>query len=291
MRGVGRTGGAISLVNALATGVGCAVGVGLSVEAEATLDDAQDPGAPRWDLVPECDTPLVRATLRQAIGQFAPGRSLDVRLSVRSEVPRGCGLKSSSAVSTAVLLAVAHAVGRTVSPEALCRVSADVSQRVGVSATGAFEDAMASVTGDLVVADNPGRTVLRREPPDSRWTGVLWVPGGEHPPAPTLLAKFQEHAEEGEEAAALALAGEYLAAMTRNTELVEQLLGYDYRSLRESLQQRGALASGVSGLGPALAALTTTSSIAEVMGGFPSEWGKVLPVPIGPPFPPVGGAP
>lgn len=78
----------------------------------------------------------------------------------------------------------------------------------------------------------------------------------------------------GRAAAAAARAGRWAMAMSLNTELVERVVGYDYRDLRDDLMQHGALMCGVSGMGPALAAFTSPGRAAEVMSRFPSNRGE-----------------
>jgi len=79
-------------------------------------------------------------------------------------------------------------------------------------------------------------------------------------------------------AADLARSGEYLAALRANTELVEQVIGYEYGPVRAELARRGALGSGVSGIGPTLAAIVPPDRCASVIGGFPPDDGDVLAV-------------
>jgi shikimate kinase len=59
--------------------------------------------------------------------------------------------------------------------------------------------------------------------------------------------------------------------MRLNTELVERTMGYSYRTLRNKLEQRGAIASGVSGLGPTLAAIAPTSHLSRLAGQLPDD--------------------
>jgi shikimate kinase len=281
MRGVGRTRGAIGLVNALTTGVGAAMGVALPVMATVELQEIVSDRPPELYIAPDCDTTLVRQSLTAGLREFGVGRSLDARVSVRSDVPRARGLKSSSAVSSAVLLAVADSLGERIPAERIGQLSADVSQIAGVSATGAFDDAMAAITGDVVVTDNPTRSILRREPVDPRWRAVVWIRPLDHPPAPAFVESFARYSTEGREAVAHALAGDYMAAMSCNTVIVERVLGRSHRSLHEALLAHGALASGVSGLGPTIAALVPAHAAAAVSSVFPSIEGEVRIVAVG----------
>ena len=77
--------------------------------------------------------------------------------------------------------------------------------------------------------------------------------------------------------------------MELNTRLVEQVLGYEYGSIRAELARRGALASGVSGMGPALAAIAPRDRCAEVAAGFPDREARVLTLDFIPPARRTGG--
>ena len=275
MRGVGRAQGAVSFVNALATGVGCAAAVALPVEARVELH--RPPAGEHGGLAIDsrADSPLVRAVLLAALRKFAPDRDYSVRLEVDSRVPQARGLKSSSAVSTAVTSAVAQAVGVKVEPEVIAGLSAEVSLDIGLSATGAFDDAMATFDGGAVVADNRQRRVLRHQVLDPDWTVALWVPPQPHAPSRDLASRFAARSAEGRAAADAALRGDFRTAVVRNTELVERLMGYSYRPLREELRRKGALAAGVSGMGPTLAAIVPRREITPVLSAFPKGEGEV----------------
>ena len=68
--------------------------------------------------------------------------------------------------------------------------------------------------------------------------------------------------------------------MELNTELVERVMGYRYRRLRDRMHERGAVASGVSGVGPTLAAIAPRSKLSKVMSALPADGGRRLLVPF-----------
>lgn len=274
MRGTGRATGAITFVNALATGVGSAAGVALAVEAEVELQPTRATTSLR--IQPEAESPLVRAALTTALQQWTPGRAWSAELRLRSEVPPARGLKSSSAVSTAVARAVAAALQMFVTNDEVGRLSADVSQAIGISATGAFDDALATLEPGVHVTNNARRQRLRSDPIDPSWQVLLWVPRQSHLPSPVYRERFREIGERGKAAERAALRGDPLAAMDANTKLVEDVVGYDYSTLRADLERRGALASGVSGLGPALAVISPPERVSGLLRTLPPGRGDVL---------------
>src|SRR5208282_4810168 len=100
---------------------------------------------------------------------------------------------------------------------------------------------------------------------------VVHVPSGTHPASPSVRDLFQRWAPEAESAVRSARRGAWAEAMQQNTLLVERVMGYDYRDVRDRLQRAGAAASGVSGLGPALVSLVPRARTQAVLDTLPPE--------------------
>ncbi|MCI4346238.1 MAG: shikimate kinase [Thermoplasmata archaeon] len=277
MGGVGSAFGAVSFVNAMLCGQGCAAAISLRAEAEVALEESAR-ATPRIRIAPEADTPLARAALLSALRRFAPDASLSAELALRSNIPPARGLKSSSAVASAIFRATEAAVGsREPAPaEEVARLVADVGLSVGLSATGAFDDALAGLESGVVITDNPRRQVLARTAAPKEWELLLWVPRSTHAPAPQLHEALQQFASEGEEAVRQARDGNLLPALERNTRAVERALGIDHRPLHDELRRKGALASGVTGLGPSVAVVLKPESRRSVRAALPASGGEIL---------------
>jgi shikimate kinase len=274
VRGVGTASGAISIVNALPTGVGSAIGIDLVARAELELHPAGS--SEKWDvrIADEARSPLVIESLTQALRRFAPGTSGQGELTVRSTVPVGRGLKSSSAVSSAVVLAAARATETPVTALEVARISAQASIVAGVSATGAFDDALAGLSGGIVVTDNARGELLRTIPLEEALGVAVYVPPQTHPPSPGMKGDFEKEAVASSRAVRAAIDGDWKAAMEQNTLLVERVMGYDYAAARESLRDSGAVAVGVSGLGPTLAAVAPSARLRDVAKRLPGTSGE-----------------
>jgi shikimate kinase len=276
MNGRARTFGAITITNALPTGIGCAAGVELPVEARVAITTSGSKGPPTLEIPGDGHTPLLEEALRLGLAQYFPERGAVARLSLRSEIPIARGLKSSSAVSTAVLLAVARAADREPTPLEIGRLSADVTRRVGVSATGALDDALAGLQPGFVVTDNVRGEVLRRTDIDPGWGVALYIPLQPHPPSPNFTSAFSATRASGEVVARAAMDGDWTKAMRLNTELVERIMGYAYREIRDHLREHGAIVSGVSGLGPTLAAIAPVARLRDLVRELPSDTAQKL---------------
>jgi shikimate kinase len=283
MHGVGHASAAISFVNALFTGTGAAGAIGITLSATADLDPLPAGHAGRFSIEPPSDTPLARASLLDAIRRYGRGPAVDARLRIDSAIPVAKGLKSSSAVGVGIGRAVASAFGASPRPEDLATASAEVSQSVGLSATGAFDDALASAAGGIVVTDNRRRLVRVRGFADPEWAVVLWSPGTTHAPSPEWKERFAAEHAAARTAIEAAERGDWLAALGANTELVERVMGYEYRPLRRALERAGAVGSGVSGLGPTLATIVPRTRLREVLRAHPAGTAAVTATEFVPP--------
>lgn len=279
MRGVGEATGAITVVNALPVGIGSAIGIELKATATVELEHGVPQGGFRCT-PPESDTPLVRAAVELATASLAAHEVALTALTIRSEVPPAKGLKSSSAVASSICRAIFDAVGAPAEPLATARLAAKIGRSSRTSATGALDDALAGLCGGLVVTDNRADRLLAARPLDPDLHAAVWVPAGNHPAAPTLAERFAFERAASESAVDRVLGGAWPEAMELNSGLVERALGYEYAELRADCRRAGAVASGVTGLGPAFAAVAPAARIDRVADCFERERSVVLRVPL-----------
>ena len=268
MIGRARTPGAISILNALRTGIGGATGIELPVDTEVELR----PGRSEDSFDPEgSDTPIVRTAVDWVRRSYAQGVPAAVAVRIRSEVPARCGLKSSSAVAMGVLAAAARAFGADPPTMTLASAAAARSREIGQSATGALDDNLATSGTGIWITDNRRDAVLRHDPTPPGYRVVLWIPPGSHRPSPEWAARLSD--PEPSAAVPLALAGYPFEALEQNGREIEERLGLPPTD-RAALKARGATASGVTGLGPARAVVAPfgrVAGIAEFLGTLPGE--------------------
>ncbi len=81
------------------------------------------------------------------------------KIIVKSDIPPGSGLKSSSSVSAGLVIGLAAISEINTSFLDCIRLSCTASREYGVSITGALDDATASVLGGLVYTDNRSQTL------------------------------------------------------------------------------------------------------------------------------------
>jgi shikimate kinase len=194
---------------------------------------------------------------------------------VRSEIPISRGLKSSSAVSNAVVLAANRALGASLSDMDLVLTGIEESIKAGVTITGAFDDASACYFGGVVATDNRTFTILHRAKLDPDLNVLLHVPDRRISKASVKGLDFSPIRKDVEKAFELALRGEYLKAMELNSRAYSKVLDVS-EEVAQDARRKGALAAGISGTGPATAIVCEPSAVGQIMGALERHGGTVL---------------
>jgi|Deesub1362B_J571_1020462.scaffolds.fasta_scaffold00071_21 shikimate kinase len=158
MRGKGFAYGAGTIVNAIATLKGASFGLPLRVEVR--VEFGEDLRGVSGSVEGGGDPFLLEFCVREWIEKF--GYEGGAFVTSSSEIPQASGLKSSSAVVNATLLACMDAFGIKMSALEIARWNAEISLKAGVSVTGAFDDAITSLLGGIVLSDNAKREILKR---------------------------------------------------------------------------------------------------------------------------------
>jgi len=263
--------GAVSIVNAMANGLGAALGVGLRVEASCRLLEKPvfkiysggrllKPGS------------LLEKVCRLVLKDHSVEKGCFINVS--SEIPPRKGLKSSSAVSSAVALACLKEVCGEVDLLKAAFYSAEASIQAGVSATGAFDDASACLLGGLTATNNFERKLVARRIVDGSLRVLILVPPGGMLSGRVDTTLFKPVEPLMRLAYRLVLEGEEWTAMTLNGLAVSTALGISSKPAMEAIRS-GAIAAGVSGKGPAVAAVCKPDDVDRVRKTL-SRYGRVI---------------
>lgn len=267
MKGKAVACGAATILNAVANWKGSAFGVGLRTEAEVILNSS---GKVKGD-VPGVDTRLVVRCVEKVLERF--GRDLGATVRTRSEVPVASGLKSSSTAANASVLAALDALGAEMDLFEAAVIGVSAAKEVGVTITGALDDALASMLGGVVVTDNREMKLLRREETDS--AVILLVPDKKVLSKDTDVGRSRLVAPLADVAFDLALKGDYGRAMTLNGLMYCAALGFSAEPIMAALNA-GAWGASLSGTGPAYAALAPDDKVDEVSFAWEGLGGRVI---------------
>ncbi len=248
--------GAATIVNAIATGKGAAFGIDLETKASVELNDSGVVHAQIKDFAGE-DTRLIELCSSEVFNYF--GVDYGINIETQSNIPVARGLKSSSAAANAVVLETVDAVLKE-HPEfckpgdlELIGLGVNAAVKAGVTITGAFDDASASYLGGFVVTDNTKRIILKSGRMESCKV-LLFVPEQKTYTAGVDVDRVKLLANEVSVAWGEALKGNIYSAMNLNGVLYSSTLNQD-PSIALAALEAGALAAGLCGTGPAVAAL------------------------------------
>jgi shikimate kinase len=262
--------GAVSIVNAIATGNGSSLGISLRVNAEVEL--ARGHGV-RF-LTGKNDDRLVNNIIRNTLPKEMIESNL-ITIKVKSEIPIGFGLKSSSAVSNAVALACSGLAKEEeeLDDYAVLDAAVRASLDAKVSITGAYDDATACYFGGFTVTDNYSRRLIRREGAPENLYAIIFLP--RNAPRRGDVHRLNNLSDLFTDAFRLAEAGEYWKAMKLNGVLASAALGSTYLPVMAAIE-RGALAAGVSGNGPSIAAVAYEDEVEDIKSALSKFEGTII---------------
>ena len=258
--------GAISIVNAVATGFGSAMGISLEVKVEIVSKKGsgiifqKGRGSPMIKKIIHDMLPLKYLSNNQLM------------ININSEIPSGMGLKSSSAVSNAVALACNSLVNKDDNDEFVLNSAIDASLYAKTTITGAFDDSTACYYGGFVTTDNYKRKIMKREPTPTDIYAVIFLPNNKKRGDTSRLRLLSNIYLE---AFQLANSGQYWKAMTLNGVLTSSLLSNSYTITRLCLDN-GALAASISGNGPAVAAVAYEGDMQKINSVLSNLDGRVI---------------
>ena len=267
--------GAVTILNAFATGKGAAMGVGLWTRARVTL---QGGGGASFGIVasdPQGSSKLAVRVVEKVLDRYGYGGKLHGEVVTSSSIPTAVGLKSSSAAANAVALATSSALGHEPDDDVLVEIGVEASLECGVSLTGAYDDSFASWHGGAVLTDNDRRKVEK----------VLKVPENIRiiilvPPRQTLTGnldrrRFAPVKRISELAYFEAGNGHVWDALTLNGLAFSAVLGEDPRPALSAIEA-GALGAGLSGKGPAVVAAVEEKDSKRVRQAFEKFDGRII---------------
>ncbi|MEM2910524.1 MAG: shikimate kinase [Nitrososphaerota archaeon] len=263
MKATARAHGAITIVNAISIGKGVAMGIELYTEATVEI------GGRSIDVVikenPDEDTSLARVAVSKVLK--LAGMDCGAYVEVNSNIPIARGLKSSSVAANAVVLATTRAANLSLSDVDALNVAVDAALEAGVTITGAYDDACASYYGGIVITNNLKRQLVKRVDAPDDLAVVILVPGWKSYTKFFDKDALKPIASFVEDAYRMSVDGEYWKALTLNGILHATALNLSAKKALDAIKA-GALAAGLSGTGPAIAAVCKKDVVSEVVNAL-----------------------
>ena len=261
--------GAISLVNAIANQKGATLGIDLKVVAEIETS----PG--NGIIIKSENKSLSSRLINKTIEKIISKKDLEknkIIITLDSEIPTGYGLKSSSAISSAVALVCAKIFKPKFTDQQILLAGVDASIETKVSITGAYDDACSCYYGGFNITDNAKRKRINFEKGPTNLIAVIYIPKnrkrGNLKNLKTLSSVFEIAWE-------LARKSNYWEAMKINGLATALILNSDPKIIT-NLIEKGALGASVSGNGPSIAAITKKENEANIKKVFSNLEGRVI---------------
>ena len=261
--------GAISIVNAIATGKGAALGISKKVNVE--IEASKGSGV----TIESKNKQLSSRLINRVIEKIVPKNELSktkFRVYLNSEIPTGYGLKSSSAISSAVAMGCAKLFKPKMNDFEILSSGVDASIETKVSLTGAYDDACACYYGGFVVTDNYKRKIICSERCQTDISAIIFIPKsrkrGNVKKLGTLSSVF-------EEAWNIAKGSDYWDAMKINGLATSIILNSDPKIIFKLIGE-GALGASVSGNGPSIAAIGKKNILPKLAKVFSSLEGSTM---------------
>jgi len=260
---------AISIVNAIATGKGATLGISKDVSVE--IETSHGKG-----ITVEIGKRQVNSRLiNRVIEKILPKNTLSktkLRILLDSEIPAGYGLKSSSAISTAVAMGCAKLFKPDMNDFEILRVGVDASIETKVSLTGAYDDACACYFGGFIVTDNYKRKIIHSKKCQNNISAIIFIPKSRrrgNVKKLKILSDVFEHAWN------FAKKSDYWNAMTLNGFATSAILNSNTEIISK-LIENGALGASISGNGPSIAAIAKNETVPKIKKVFSSFEGNVM---------------
>ena len=261
--------GAISVVNAIANQKGATLGIKLKVEAIVET-------SPGKGIVIESENKTLSSRLiNKTVEKIVSKKDLEqnkISIILNSEIPTGYGLKSSSAISSAVAMACAKIFKPKLTDQQILLAGVDASIESKVSITGAYDDACSCYYGGFNVTDNAKKKRIQFEKAPSNLIAVIFIPKNRKR---GNLKKLKILSSLFDNAWELSRKANYWDAMTLNGLATASILNSEPKIITD-LIEKGALGASVSGNGPSVAAVTKKENEAAIKKVFSALEGHII---------------
>lgn len=260
-----RCNGGVSALSAFFTGFGSSIA--LDMPLEITMSESEE--------IQQRGTGAITRTLDLLEERFHIGGSY--RISVNSTIPRGKGLKSSSALTLAIISGFLELNGISMGEGEMLGMAADISIENGTSSTGAYDDLSSAYYGGLCFTDNKQRKLLFRREVEKSPVLIAYDRSRRSSSSVNLdeMARYTNHAERIMD---LIREGRQREAMVLNGNLLGYIYGQNSTLVRFLLSS-GALYSGQCGKGPSVFAIfrneeEMANAVREMEPGFKVQYRK-----------------
>ena len=261
--------GAVSMVNAIATGKGATIGIDTYVKTR--LDTSNGNGVHISSDNNTISSRLINKVIEKIVSKkYLQNTKLEIDF--KSNIPTGYGLKSSSAVSTAVALLCSKIFKPKMSDFQILKVGVDASIETKISITGAYDDACGCYFGGYNVTDNLKRKIILQHHAPRDLQVTIFIPKSRKR---GNLKKLKLFKPAFEKAWTLASNSDYWNATILNGIATSTILNSNPTIITD-LVDSGALCATISGNGPSIMAISKKQNGSSIRRQFSKLDGKII---------------
>tara|TARA_B100001750_G_scaffold184248_1_gene153098 strand:- start:692 stop:1546 length:855 start_codon:yes stop_codon:yes gene_type:complete len=261
--------GAVSMVNAIATGKGATIGIDTFVKLRLEVSNG------RGIHILSNNETISSRLINKVIEKIVPKSQLEkkkLELDFNSNIPTGYGLKSSSAISTAVALTCSKIFKPNMTDKQILKTGVDASIETKISITGAYDDACSCYFGGFNVTNNLKRKIVLQKPAPKDLEVIIYVPKSRKR---GNLRKLNNLTPAFSNAWELAANSDYWNATILNGIATSSILNSDPQIIT-NLIESGALCATISGNGPSIMAITKKRNSNSVKKELSTLDGKII---------------
>ena len=261
--------GAISLVNAIATGNGATLGIDTFVKVK--LEKKDGTGIYITTDNKTISSKLINKVIKNTISKKQLEKT-KLELDFKSNIPTGYGLKSSSAISTAVAMACSKAFKKNLTDKKILDIGVKSSIETNVSITGAYDDACACYYGGYNITNNYKRKLIFRHPAPNNLQAIIFLPKSRKR---GNLKKLKNFIHAFEKAWEFAKNSDYWNALILNGLATSSILNSNPELIFE-LVKKGAIGATISGNGPSIVAIVKRDHGSNIKKEFSLLEGSII---------------
>ncbi|MGC8672736.1 MAG: shikimate kinase [Thermoplasmata archaeon] len=244
--------GGISVLNAISSGIGSVIPINLYFETKIVNDILN---------INEIDKIILEKVFKTKITEKG--------IRKKSNIPMGVGLKSSSAYTVSLIGAFSEFYNLKLSNIEIAKLSSKISKKMGISITGAFDDALASISSMFVITNNFKNKIIKIKK-TKKMKVIIAIPEFKRPEnIKERLKKF-----DFSEAINYVMNGDIEKGAILNGYLVGKALGYPVQYI-DDLLNLGSKMVSYSGNGPAIYAVVNNNNIEKIIE-YMKKTGKII---------------
>ncbi|MCL2134855.1 MAG: shikimate kinase [Candidatus Bathyarchaeota archaeon] len=267
--------GAATIVNAMATKKGAAFGVDLYTKAQVKL--TSEPQIIETEITSDLEesSVLIQKTVTTILKHLNLEKEFGAKIRTWSNIPIARGLKSSSTVTNAVVLATLNALDETLEDLDIIKLGVSAAFEAKVTLTGAFDDACASYFGGLVITDNLNNKLIKQDMLTENYVILFQVPPKKFYTINTDISNLLVFKPQIETAYNMVLNGFPWEALTLNGQCYSTAFGFNTKVATDALAA-GAKAAGLCGKGPTTTAVVSKDYVEQVKAVWQTYEGEII---------------